>query len=172
MNVGTAGAGLLETYTDLSQQLAAQAQVRDTAKAQVERLRAEPVVPFELGPATDAYVAAITTFDTLEAQQKAAGEAYQSAVENNAQSYKLVVVNPAADSFDTANSLIQRGGLVGAVLGFLVALVAATVLSRRPGRPATATDAGAGPDGAVDEHDPEAGSERALVPGLDRSSAR
>lgn len=128
VNGGSDTEALLGAYTDLSQQLAAQGASRDAAKAALEALPpGDPGIP----AATQAYVDAQAKYDTLDAQQGAANSAYQSAAENQAKSYKLVVVTPAADSYDTATSSIERYGLIGVVVGFLLALVSTSLVSRR-----------------------------------------
>jgi capsular polysaccharide biosynthesis protein len=128
VNGGDSTATLLATFTDLSSQVAAQAQARDLAQA---ALKALPSASAAIPAATDAYVAASAKYDSLVAQQTAAAATYQSAAADSAKAYKLVVVSPGADSYNTTISSVERYGLVGLAAGFLIALVLVTVLSRR-----------------------------------------
>lgn len=131
VNGGGSTEELLAAYTDLSQKVAAQMAVRDAAKAALEALPAgSPTIP----AATATYVSTSAAYDTLAVQQSAASSAYKNASSDAAETYKLVVVTPGADSYDTARSALERYALVGLAAGLLLALLVTTLLGRRAAR--------------------------------------
>lgn len=147
-------AAALADFTAIAQQVATAQQQQADLEALVSSLRAAAVEEGEttsaaLTRASGQLASVSARVYTLQAQQNALGVKYQNLVNAPASQSQLDIVSPAAASFDDSRSKLQRYGLAGLVLGFLLALVLTTLLERRAARRRRRGEAGVDSGGSV-----------------------
>lgn len=118
----------------------------EAASARLEALQNDPDASAEdVGAAQAEVDQRAVRVATAELQQQALGGVYRDAYASSATSPTLVVIRPASGAVSDSRSRLQRNGLLGAVVGALVA--AAVVQGRRrlaagaDGRPARRREA-------------------------------
>ncbi len=141
---GTTAQEVLAQYNRISAQVAAAQQEVGTAQATLDGLRAratgtDPPSTRALDRASQAVVSASAALYPLQIQQNALGARYQDVANQPASQSRLDIVAVAAPAFDDTRSRVERYGLAGLVLGFVLALGLAVLLDRRrqrrrPGR--------------------------------------
>gem|GEM_PF-958339 len=124
-------AALLKQYTTLSATVAQANQVLVAAQTLVTKLLTlSTATPSQIASAQATEADAATNYATLQLQQTALGNRYQSVATSSTPSSNLSVVQPATVIFNNTTKNEELYGLVGLAGGGALSLVAATIRSR------------------------------------------
>ncbi|MGI4893880.1 MAG: hypothetical protein ACRYF3_02065 [Janthinobacterium lividum] len=122
---------LLQQYTELSNQVAAAQQAAADAQAALDSLTGARSLATTLDAARATAEQTTSALAVLEVQQQAIGQRYRNAVTSTPSAAGLRIVQVGQLETDDKSSAQQKFGLLGVVLGVLLALVIAVALDRR-----------------------------------------
>ena len=126
-----AAAALLKQYTTLSASVAQANEVLTAAQTLVTKLLSlSTATPSQIASAQTAEADAATNYATLQLQQTALGNRYQSLATSSTPTSNLSVVQPATVIFNNTTKNEELYGLVGLAGGGAISLIAATIRSR------------------------------------------
>lgn len=134
VNVNDAAA-TLASYTKVSAKVAQAQAAHDQAQRLVAHLTGtltvdEQAVSPALAAAQKALVTATSELSTLTVQQNALGARYQTEVNTTPSQSRLSIVQAAAQAGDDKQTRLERYGLLGVALGFVLALLVAAGVDR------------------------------------------
>lgn len=123
----------LQRYRDAQNELRTATSVFNTYDAEVARLEGTPGVAREtLEGARGQLNSAITTRETIQAQVDGLRALYIRQVSEDSEAANLVLVREASVVSTSRSGAVQRGALLGTVIGALAGLALANARARRP----------------------------------------